>query len=226
MTLVDRSGSCANITLIVGDVCYVANVGDSRAVLSSSGGKKVTSLSKDHKPCDIDEYKRITGAGGQVYQTTTSQKKQDSEEYEYTVGPIRVLPGRLSVCRTIGDPDAKLEARGGNSKVVTATPDIRKFKISGEHDFIVLGCDGIFDKMSNDDVCKSVWLTCDTLKEQTKEQTSIHQYCGIGAESVLKNSLYRQSLDNVTVVLIAFQNFQKLLTQDDPTSDQEELSGH
>lgn len=174
MTLIDRSGSCAIITLIVDDVCYVANIGDSRAVLSSNGGEKVTALSKDHKPCDVDEYKRIVGAGGKVYQTTTSHKKQDSgEDYEYIVGPIRVLPGRLSVCRTIGDPDAKFEARGGNPKVVTATPDILNFKITDEHDFIVVGCDGVFDKMSNEDVCKAVWLTCDQHKKQTKERTSI-----------------------------------------------------
>ncbi len=36
-----------------------------------------------------------------------------------------MLPGRLSVCRTFGDPEAKLEFKGGNPNVVTAEPDIK-----------------------------------------------------------------------------------------------------
>ena len=31
--------------------------------------------------------------------------------------------------------------------------------------------------------------------------------CGMGVEYVLKNSLLRRSLDNVTVVIIGFSNF-------------------
>ena len=62
--ILDKSGSCAVVSLIVGDVCYVANVGDSRAVLSGESGKKVYPLSLDHKPTEEKEMKRIKEGGG------------------------------------------------------------------------------------------------------------------------------------------------------------------
>ena len=49
-------------------MCYVANVGDSRAVLSSNNGQKVYSLSRDHKPLDEVEKKRILSNDGKIYQ--------------------------------------------------------------------------------------------------------------------------------------------------------------
>jgi protein phosphatase 2C family protein 2/3 len=55
-------------------MCYVANVGDSRAVLSwyffdinirySEEGNRIYPLSRDHKPCDELEKRRIIEAGG------------------------------------------------------------------------------------------------------------------------------------------------------------------
>ena len=57
---------------------------------------------------------------------------------EIIIGPQRVLPGRLSVCRTFGDIDAKIEKRGGNPNVVVAVPEIKSFRITDEHDFIVI----------------------------------------------------------------------------------------
>jgi protein phosphatase 2C family protein 2/3 len=38
---VQRAGSCAIIVLIVGEIAYVANVGDSRAVMSVNGGRNL-----------------------------------------------------------------------------------------------------------------------------------------------------------------------------------------
>lgn len=67
------------------------------------------------------------------------------------------MPGRLSVSRTFGDIEAKLLKYGGNPNVVVATPEIKSFKITKEHDFVVLGCDGIFDKLNNQETVQCVW---------------------------------------------------------------------
>lgn len=66
----DRSGSCAVLALIVGDMCYLANVGDSRAIMSVDGGEKIMVLSRDHKPEEANETKRIEENGGRIYQNS------------------------------------------------------------------------------------------------------------------------------------------------------------
>ena len=48
----DKSGSCVIACLIVEDMCYVANVGDFRAIMSAEGGNKIYALSWDHWPND------------------------------------------------------------------------------------------------------------------------------------------------------------------------------
>jgi serine/threonine protein phosphatase PrpC len=55
------------IALIVADMCYLANVGDSRAIMSVDGGEKILLLSRDHKPEEAGETKRIEENGGRIY---------------------------------------------------------------------------------------------------------------------------------------------------------------
>jgi protein phosphatase 2C family protein 2/3 len=66
--MLDRSGSCAIVIIFVDDICYTANVGDSRAIMSCAGGQYLASLSQDHKPGSASEEQRITNAGGKIYQ--------------------------------------------------------------------------------------------------------------------------------------------------------------
>lgn len=142
--------------------------------------------------------------GGQIYQTATIAQGIDQNgkptSPEIIIGPVRVFPGRLSVCRTFGDYEAKAPKNGGNPNVVVARPEIRSFKLDSSHDFIVLGCDGIFDKLSDNDCIKCVWN-----EFEHNQDKDIHQKIGLGVESIMKNSLNRRSLDNVTVVLISFK---------------------
>ena len=98
---IDSSGSCAIIILIINDFCYIINLGDSRALLSSDDGKKFFQLSRDHKPNDVIEKKRIYKAGGSIYRANIQQKTENSmglNAKEVLVNlPYRIYPGRLSV---------------------------------------------------------------------------------------------------------------------------------
>ena len=62
------------------------------------------------------------------------------------------------MCSTFGYVEAKAEKLLGNPKVVIAEPDISHFKVDKlKHDFVLLGCDGIFDKLDNKDCVHTVW---------------------------------------------------------------------
>lgn len=65
------SGCTCVMLYLVGSHLFIANVGDSRAVLATAGSDdssslKAIDLSHDHKPDNPDEYKRITEWGGYV----------------------------------------------------------------------------------------------------------------------------------------------------------------
>jgi protein phosphatase 2C family protein 2/3 len=129
------------------------------------------------------------------------------------VGPYRVFPGRLSVSRTFGDIEAKLTQFGGLPGVVVATPEITSFKIKPDLDFLVLGCkylnnpgDGIFDQLTNKEVSDCVFLT---LNEDIKEK-NIHCQSALAVDMIMKSSLVRKTLDNITCVLLVFEHFESI----------------
>jgi protein phosphatase 2C family protein 2/3 len=121
----NRSGSCACVVIIVGEDCYVANLGDSRAIMSENFGNCLSRLTMDHKP--ENEKERIYKNGGSIYQNLPTL-------------PWRTFPGKLSVSRSFGDIEAKINLLGGNHKVLWSVPDVKKFKISKKTDFIFIGC--------------------------------------------------------------------------------------
>lgn len=121
------------------------------------------------------------------------------------LGPCRVFPGRLSVSRAFGDIEAKLPRFGGNPNVVISTPDIESFEINSENDFLILGCDGIYDQLSNEDIIKCVIMSQqDNIKKKT-----LHHQVGLSVDFILKSSMSRKTLDNVTCVVLAFENYEK-----------------
>ena len=153
------SGSTFISVLIRGKRLWCANIGDSRALLAreiqsqdnGKGGRGSNhwmsiALSRDHKPNEADESSRIALSGGRV------EAYQD--EHGNPFGPSRVwlkhqnIPG-LAMSRAIGDKVA-------SSVGVIAEPEILEFEVTGEDRFIVVGSDGVFEFLSNEDVVKMV----------------------------------------------------------------------
>ncbi|ORZ30312.1 phosphatase 2C-domain-containing protein [Catenaria anguillulae PL171] len=172
----DPAGCTAVTALITDDAIYVANAGDSRAVLGQNGN--AIALSEDHKPSNDHEQERITSAGGFV-----------------EFGRVN---GNLALSRALGDfefkqsPDLPPERQ-----IVTADPDIRQAKIEPDHEFLILACDGIWDCVSNEDAVtyvrhqiahgKTLKEICEDLMEQCVAPDS--ELGGVGC-------------DNMTVIVV------------------------
>lgn len=110
-----EEGSTAVLTLIRDGTVYCANTGDSRAVLLRKG--RTVALSNDHKPSRLDERLRIEQQGGYVLYN-------------------RVL-GRLAVSRAFGDKGLK--------DFVTSEPEVTVTRLEPGDEYLLLGCDGLWD---------------------------------------------------------------------------------
>ena len=121
----------------------------------------------------------------------------------------------LGDCRTFGDVEAKNEKFGGNRNVVVALPDITEIELNEEFNLIIIGYDGIFDVLSNEEILEYVKIV---LKEKNikeiNEEVNISELCGDFAEMIIKSSLAKDSFDNVSCVVIAIniKNLNFILT--------------
>ena len=195
--LLDTSGSCGVILLIKKNKCIIANIGDSRLVMFKN--KRVVFSTSDHKPNTYIEKHRIESQGGSVYQTTAAIPiYQNGKLIEI---PWRVCPGGLSVSRTFGDIESKDERFGGKKGVVVALPDISEFELNDEYNFIVIGCDGIFDVLSNGEIIECIKIVLKINKSKNKK---INELCGDFASMIIKSSLAKESFDNVSCIVIVF----------------------
>ena len=86
-------------------------------------------------------------------------------------------------------------------------PDIFIYDLNKDDiDFFILGCDGIFDQLSSDEVINCAWMIYNNkdniLVSQCKD---IHKQSGLITDLIMKSALFRKSLDNVTCLFISFK---------------------
>lgn len=167
-----EAGTTAVVALIAGSSLFVANCGDSRAVLSRAG--TALSLTSDHKAARPDEVARICRAGGFVVRN-------------------RVL-GSLAVSRALGDPSFKSSGtpRASKPALVSPEPQMVATTLSTKDEFVVLGCDGLFDVMESQAVV-------DLAREELAGGSSPKA----AARRLAETALSKGSADNVSVVVVA-----------------------
>lgn len=131
----DKSGTTAVCAFISKTLIFIANCGDSRAVLCRNGAPVFST--QDHKPGLPDEKLRIQNAGGSVM--------------------IQRVNGSLAVSRALGDYEYKnVKELGQCEQLVSPEPEITWFERESEDEFLILACDGIWDVMNNEEVCSFV----------------------------------------------------------------------
>ena len=153
---------------------YVANIGDCRSILCDS--KNIPrQLTNDHKPNQIKEKNRIQNLGGKIY----------FDGYDWRIGD-------LSVSRAFGDMDS--------APYVTHKPEIFKYKIKKNDKFIVIGCDGLWDVMTNKNVNDFILDKINKIKI-----TEMSGYSNNNIAYLLANyAIKKGSTDNISIIIIFF----------------------
>ncbi|KAK3737911.1 hypothetical protein RRG08_028536 [Elysia crispata] len=169
----DKSGSTAVCSIVSPKHIFFANCGDSRAVLCRNG--KCAFATTDHKPVNPIEKDRIQKAGGSVM--------------------IQRVNGSLAVSRALGDFEYKnVEGKGPCEQLVSPEPEIFVEDRNPEDQFLVLACDGIWDVMSNNELCEFI-------EHRMRITNSLEEVCN----QVVDTCLIKGSRDNMSIVLIAFE---------------------
>ena len=183
---VNFSGSTCIILFQIGKYLICSNVGDSRAIMIKENNE-IIELSKDQKPEDFNEKIRIEKMGGIISQCN------DLYDDGKKGGPFRIwvkghdYPG-IAMSRSIGDKIA-------HDIGVISEPEILSFIIDDKCQFLVIGSDGIWQYIKNEDVYE---IIKPFIEEKDTEKAA--------KEIIRKSSLFwlekDSNVDDITVSVI------------------------
>lgn len=169
-------GTTALTALVLGRHLMVANAGDCRAVLCRRG--VAVDMSQDHRPSYLPERRRVEELGGFI-----------DDGY---------LNGYLSVTRALGDWDLKFPL--GSASPLIAEPDVQVVTLTEDDEFLIIGCDGIWDVISSQDAVSFV--------RRGLRRHDDPQQC---ARELVKEALRLHTSDNLTVIVICLSPVQSIV---------------
>jgi len=163
---IQKGGSTACCAYVTPEKVWVANVGDSRCVISRNG--TAIPLSSDHKPDLPEERKRIESQGGQVVYYNGWR-----------------VEGILSVSRSLGNKSL--------AKFLSSEADITEHTVADSDEFIILATDGLWGAVDSQKAvnivraemnkAESAGLTTSELVQRASEAL-VDKACGTSMDNI------------------------------------------
>lgn len=130
-------------------------------------------MSQDHRPTYASERRRVEELGGYV-----------DDGY---------LNGVLSVTRALGDWDLKLPEASASPLI--ADPELQQIILTEDDEFLIIGCDGIWDVMSSQ---QAVSIVRRGLRRHDDPEQS--------AKDLVREALRLNTIDNLTVIVVCLSS--------------------
>jgi serine/threonine protein phosphatase PrpC len=173
----DKALKCGSTCIMAIDYIYnhkriidIINLGDCRCVISKNNIGLV--MTKDHKPHWPEEAERISKMGGKIYH----------DGYDWRIGD-------LSVSRAFGDID--------NKPYISSVPDIFRHNITSKDQFMIIGCDGLWDVIENQEAVNFILLNAYDKNGNRIKSSNL-------ANKLADLAIKKGSTDNVSIIIIFF----------------------
>ena len=174
-----NAGCTALVCLIVKKKVYIANAGDCRCIIFNDTGI-IYQMNREHKPTDKEEFERIRDGGGFVINGRINEN--------------------LNLSRAIGDLSFKDNPNlDQKNQLIIAFPDVVEKELDKQDVCILLGCDGVFEKLSDH-------MLKDTIFRKMKLNWSLEDIIQLMMDKCLGDKrMSHLGLDNMSSILIKFK---------------------
>jgi len=129
-----QGGSTALCAYIRSNSLYLANVGDSKAIVIRDG--LPVTLNIEHRANNEEERKNVENRGGYVFE----KKGATTSRF--------LVQGALELTRSIGDPSYK--------EFITCEPDVKEYKFDKHDQYIIMASDGFWNEFNEEETVKLV----------------------------------------------------------------------
>lgn len=230
-------GSCVLCIVVHNNHIYVANCGDSKAKLFRRQTDIKSALSQNMKNNENTKYTPIKisnthNAGKFEEQTKLREKFKNEKDIVVDKGTSCYVKGRLQPTKTIGDLFLKHKEfnevtiynensmkyyrkmlQNFNGPYIEHLPEIFKFELTGQDEFIVLATDGLWDWVDSNDVANVLenfggdgLRIIDELSKTALSKAAMKSSLNIDELDHLPISIRRSVYDDISIILVDLKN--------------------